>query len=181
MTSRRRALELFRLDAARWVVPEKITDAADLTTLAMVKLLVRYPPLRAMAWFRLGHAAKENGIRGIPTWAQRRIMRLYGLQLAIGDSIGGGLYVAHPVGCVLFGDSIGSNVTVISLVTFGMRDDKRWPRIGDEAFFGAGAKVLGGISIGEGAKVGANAVVLNDVAPGDTVVGIPARPVRSQR
>jgi serine O-acetyltransferase len=62
-----------------------------------------------------------------------------------------------------------------------MRNEHRFPWIGDNVFIGAGARVLGGITLGDDAKVGANAVVLHDVAPGDTVVGIPARSIRAQR
>jgi serine O-acetyltransferase len=81
---------------------------------------------------------------------------------------------------VLFGESIGTNVTVISLVTFGTRDDGRFPQIADGTFFGAGSRVLGGVTVGEGARVGANAVVIHDVEPGTTVVGAPARVVRAR-
>ena len=97
--------------------------------------------------------------------------------MPVGADVGGGLYVAHPVGCVLVAESIGENVTVIAQVTFGMREVPEWPTIGDRAFIGAGARILGGIKIGHDAKVGSNAVVLSDVAPRTTVVGIPARPV----
>jgi serine O-acetyltransferase len=166
----------FRLDAARWIRPQSIGDPADLSATHLAKLLVRHPPLRALAWFRCGSAIRALGIRGVSGWVQRRLLRLYGLELSIGAEIGGGLYIAHPVGCVLAAESIGSNVTVISLVTFGTRNDGRWPVIGEGAFFGAGARVLGGVTVGPNAHVGANAVVLTDVAPGTTVVGIPARP-----
>ncbi|MEM9746050.1 MAG: serine acetyltransferase [Actinomycetota bacterium] len=166
-----------RADAARWVVPQEFGDPAAVTPLVLLKLLVRHPPLRAMAWFRFGSLCSHRGVRGIPSWVQRRLLRLYGLELAVGASIGGGLYIAHPVGCVLNAESIGDDVTVISQVTFGTRTDGRWPRVADRAFFGAGARVLGGIEIGEDAQIGANAVVLEDVAPGSVVVGVPARPV----
>jgi serine O-acetyltransferase len=168
------AMTLLKRDAARWVQPQQFADPAAIDYPTVAKLLLRHPPLRAMAWFRLGTAASQLGIRGIPSWTQRRLLRLYGLELRVGGEIGGGLYIAHPVGCVLAAESIGSNVTVISQVTFGTRDDGRWPTVGDRAFFGAGARVLGGITIGADARIGANAVVLNDVAAGSTAVGVPA-------
>lgn len=171
---------LLKMDAARWIRPQEIGDVSSLRPTMIVGLLARHPPLRAMAWFRLGSALRYVGVRGVPSWVQRRLLRLYGLELSVGVDVGGGLYIAHPVGCVLAGRSIGVNVTVISQVTFGTRDDGEWPTIGDETFFGAGARVLGGVHIGRGARVGANAVVLNDVAPGTTVVGIPARPVATK-
>ena len=168
------SMALLKCDAARWVEPQQFSDPASIDSRTLAKLLLRHPPLRAMAWFRLGTAAFESGVRGLPSWTQRRLLRLYGLELRVGADVGGGLYIAHPVGCVLAADSIGNNVTVISQVTFGTRDDGRWPTIGDRAFFGAGARVLGGITIGADARVGANAVVLKDVPPGSTAVGVPA-------
>ena len=106
---------------------------------------------------------------------QRRLLRVYGLELAPSTPVGGGLYIAHPVGCVLHAASIGENVTVIGQVTFGYANDARWPTIGDRAYLGVGARVLGGVTIGADARVGANAVVLGDVPPGSTAVGVPAR------
>lgn len=170
----------FRSDAARWVRPQEVADLAEVTPSAILKLLVRHPPLRAMAWFRFGAACRNAGVRGVAGYVQRRLLRVYGLELAPSTPCGGGLYVAHPVGCVLHAASMGANVTVVGSVTFGTRTDGRWPVIGDRAFIGVGARVLGGITVGDGAEIGANAVVIRDVAPGDTVVGIPARVVRSR-
>jgi serine O-acetyltransferase len=164
-----------RMDAARWIRPQEVGDAESLRPSSITRLMARYPPLRAMAWFRFGSMLRDLGVRGVPSWVQRRLLRLYGLELRVGADVGGGLYIAHPVGCVLAASSIGTNVTVISQVTFGTRDDGEWPKIGDQTFFGVGSRVLGGVHIGDGARVGANAVVLSDVGPGQTVVGIPAR------
>lgn len=166
------------MDAARWVVPESVAPIDDVTFGVIAKLLFRTPSLRAMAWFRLGCACKRRRVPMLPGALQRRLLYKYGLELSVGSDVGGGLYIAHPVGCVLMVDRMGENVTVVSSVTFGMRKGLVWPTIEDGAFVGTGARVLGGITVGAGAKIGANAVVMDDVAPGDTVVGIPARPVR---
>ena len=171
------ALARFRQDAARWVRPEQLADPDEVSPLVVARLLVRHPPLRAMAWFRLAVAARDAGVRGVPALVQRRLLSVYGRELAPHTDVGGGLYVAHPVGCVLYADRIGENVSVIGSVTFGTRRDGGWPVIESGAFIGVGARILGPITIGEGAQVGANAVVLKDVAPGVTVVGIPARPL----
>ena len=128
-----------------------------------------------MAWFRAGCLANELRVRGVTGWVQRRLLRVHGLELRPGAQVDGGLYIAHPVGCVLEAESIGRNVTVISQVTFGTREDALWPIIGDDAFFGVGCRILGGITIGDGARIGANAVVIGDVPAGATAVGIPAR------
>jgi serine O-acetyltransferase len=169
-TARRRFLE----DAARWIVPEEVGDPDALTPKSIARLLHRHLPLRAMAWFRLSWWAKQAGIPGLPGMIQRRLLRVYGLELAPGADIGGGLYIAHPVGCTLMAERIGRNVTVIAAVTIGYRDVARWPRIDDDVYIGTGARVLGDIEIGAGAQIGANAVVIRDVPTGATAVGIPA-------
>jgi serine O-acetyltransferase len=173
----RDAVDAFRQDAARWVRPEQIASPHEVTPTVLLRLLVRHIPLRAMAWYRLGSLFQRVGIPIVVGWTQRRLLRLYGLELMPGAKIGGGLYIAHPVGCVLVADRIGSNVTVIGQVTFGTRTDSQWPSIGDGVFVGAGARVLGGIAIGDRAQIGANAVVVHDVPPDTTVVGVPARPL----
>lgn len=175
------AAERFRHDAARWVVPQEIAPLSELTPAVITKLLVRNPPLRAMAWFRLATAMNAAGVRGVPSLIQRRLLRVYGLELTPGTDVGGGLYIAHPVGCVLVAERIGENVTVVGQATFGTRTDNRWPVIDDGVFVGVGARILGGVHVGPQAQVAANAVVLADVPAGTTVVGIPAREVGSRR
>ena len=169
-------LRLFRMDAARWVRPSEIADISEVTPGAIAKLLFRNLSLRAVGWYRVACFLKNNGVPALPQLIQRHMMKAYGLEMVPGrDPVGGGLYIAHPVGCTLVARSIGTNVSVVAAVTFGMRNEPAWPRIGDEVFVGAGARVLGDIHVGDGARVGANAVVVNDVPAGATVVGIPAR------
>lgn len=177
-----RHVSLFRRDVARWVRPQEVADPAGIDVKAAVRLLYEHPPLRAMAWFRFAQCCREMGIRGVPGLVQQRLLHRYGLELAPSTLVGGGLYIAHPVGCVLHAASIGENVTVIGQATFGTRTDAQWPVIGDGVFVGVGARVLGGIKIGRGAQIGANAVVLDDVPDGATAVGIPARilPARTE-
>lgn len=165
----------FRQDAARWVVQGQVAPLDQLTPLLLLKLLYRYLPLRAMAWFRIGCWLKSAGVRGLPSLIQRRIFRRYGLEIAVGADIGGGLYIAHPVGTVVAAERIGANCSIVAAVTIGMRNEWRFPVIGDDVFIGAGARVLGGITVGHGARIGANAVVIRDVPPGATAVGFPVR------
>jgi serine O-acetyltransferase len=171
------ARELFFMDAARWVVPEQVVDVSVINGRVLRRLLFRHPALRAMFWYRLGGALMSLGVRGAAGWVQRRLMRLYGLEIQVGKPVKGGLYIAHPVGCVIVAESIGENVTIISQVTFGTRGEASWPTVGDRCFFGVGARVLGSITIGDDARIGANAVVLSDVPPASTAVGIPAQVV----
>jgi serine O-acetyltransferase len=167
--------ELFRQDVARWIAPGQLTDPSAVTWGAIFKLLFRHLPLRAMLWFRFGSWCKRKGIPFLPGFAQRWIMGRYGLEIWIGAPIGGGLYVPHPVGTVIAVKEMGRNCSVIAAVTFGMRNTWDFPTVGDNVYVGAGARILGGIRVGDDAVIGANAVVVHDVPAGTTVVGIPAR------
>jgi serine O-acetyltransferase len=131
-----------------------------------------------MAWLRFGSWLRSHRIRGGPSFVQRRLLRLYGLEIVPGADIGGGCYIAHPSGCTIRATHIGENATIIAAVTVGgAKERDASPVIGDRVLLGAGCRVVGSMTIGDDVKVGANAVVLHDVADGETVVGIPARPV----
>ncbi|MCA9901636.1 MAG: hypothetical protein KC433_25825 [Anaerolineales bacterium] len=175
--SKKSFFHLFKMDAARWLVPEQIGNPDDVTPIRLVKLLLHHMPLRAMMWFRLAQWCHRNRVPFLPGSIQRRLLLRYGLELAPGDEIGGGLYIAHPVGCVIRPRKMGENCSIIAAVTIGMRNEWRFPVFGDRVFLGAGARVLGNIELGDDSAVGANAVVVKDVPAGTTVVGIPARPL----
>ena len=95
------AMELLTMDVCRWVRPEEVADRSEVNLLVIAKLLYRHPPLRAMAWFRLATLMHRRKVKLVPGILQRRLLRLYGLELVPGARIGGGLYIAHPVGCVI--------------------------------------------------------------------------------
>lgn len=160
-------------DASRWVVPGQIAEPSVLTMGILLKLLYRHLPLRAMAWYRLACWCREHQVPLVYGMIMRRLCLRFGLE--IWGDIDGGLYIPHPVGTVIAVDRMGRNCSVIAAATIGMREEWGFPTFGDNVFIGAGARVLGRISIGDGAKVGANAVVLHDVPSSVTVVGIPAR------
>jgi serine O-acetyltransferase len=172
--------ELFKQDARRWIRPSQIDDAAPMSLGRMLKLLFRHMPLRAMAWFRFGCWCKQHSIPYLPGFTQRQIYSRYGLEILVGADIGGGLYIAHPIGTVVSPKRMGRNCSIIAAVTIGMRNTWDFPDIGDEVFIGAGARILGEICIGDGAVIGANAVVISDVPVGATAVGIPARVSRAK-
>ena len=165
----------FKMDAARWVAPSQIGDPHAISGRELVSLLYRTMSLRAMAWFRFGQWCRSVRVPGLPGIVQRHIHARYGLEIAVATEIGGGLYIAHPTGCVIAPARMGENCSIIAAVTIGMRNEWEFPQIGDRVFIGAGARVLGGIALGSDAIVGANAVVLHDVPAGATVVGIPAK------
>lgn len=108
---------------------------------------------------------------------------LFGIEIAVRCPIGKGLFLPHTQGTVIGAWSIGENATIFQGVTLGAKEldfsyeESSRPTVGDGVTIGSGAKVIGGLVLGSDSRVGANAVVLNDVAPGSLVVGIPAKVV----
>jgi serine O-acetyltransferase len=96
--------------------------------------------------------------------------------IAIEARLGSGLMLPHPNGVVIHEDaSIGDDCMIMQQVTVGMIGDSEVPSIGNRVYIGAGAKIIGKLAIGDGARIGANAVVLTDVPANSTAVGIPSR------
>ena len=170
--------ELLRADMRRWLVPGEVAAEGALTLRTALRLLWQHLPVRAMVVFRLAGWFKQHDIPFFPGFLQRVIYRRYGLEIPCGADIGGGLYIAHPVGTVIMPKRIGRNCSIIASVTVGMRSEWSFPDIGDNVYIGAGARILGGIRIGNDVSVGANAVVIHDAPDGATVVGVPARVIR---
>lgn len=102
---------------------------------------------------------------------------IFGCEIFSNTKIGGGIILPHGgLGVVINSNAIiGNNVKILSNVVIGGRGDSGVPIIEDDVEIGAGAKILGGIVVGKGAKIGANAVVLHDVPPNSVAVGVPAR------
>jgi serine O-acetyltransferase len=106
---------------------------------------------------------------------------LFGIEIAVKCHIGKGLFLPHTQGTVIGAISIGENAIIFQGVTLGSREidysyqDSSRPIVGDNVIIGSGAKVLGGLTLGSGSRVGANAVVLNDVGPGLLAIGVPAK------
>jgi serine O-acetyltransferase len=170
-------INLFKQDVQRWIVPGQVADISQVTWKKTFILLFRHMQLRAMLLFRLAGWCHRKRIRGLPTLLLRTISLFYGLEIAASPEIGGGFYIAHTYGTVIMPAKIGRNCSIISNVTIGMRNEWAFPEIGDHVFIGAGARVLGRIHVGSGARIGANAVVIEDVPEEATVVGVPARVV----
>lgn len=170
--------DLFKKDARRWVVPQDIAPPEAITPVVLAKLLFRNIPLRAMFFYRLGEWAHKKGIPMLPGMAYRFNYKRYGLEISNYNNVAGGLYIAHVAGTVLMPESIGENCSVVAGVTVGLRNNNTFPRIGNNVFIGAGARILGGISVGDNAIIGANAVVIKDVPANATVVGVPAKIIK---
>ena len=143
------------------------------------EVIFSYPGLHAVLWHRLAHRLWRGGLRGLGRFVSHLARMLTGIEIHPGARIGRRLFIDHGMGTVI-GETaeIGDDVLIYHGVTLGglsLKPGKRHPTVRDRAVIGAGAQVLGPITVGIGARVGANAVAVNDVADHTTVVGIPAR------
>jgi serine O-acetyltransferase len=130
---------------------------------------------QALILFRLGQAARRQHVPLVAGVARRVQTALFGIEIAREVRLGEGVLFLHTVGIVIGGDSfIGDRVLFLGGNTVGSINKSAYPRIGNDVVIGAGARILGPVTIGDGASIGANAVVLCDVPPGAVAVGIPA-------
>ena len=142
--------------------------------------LLCYAGLHAVLWHRLAHALWGRGFRTAGRCVSHLSRWLTGIEIHPGARIGRRLFIDHGMGTVI-GETaeIGDDVLIYHNVTLGgltLLPGKRHPTVGSNAVIGAGAQVLGPFTVGKGARIGANAVVVNAVPAGCTVIGIPARP-----
>lgn len=141
-----------------------------------------YPSFKAMMHYRIAHRLYENGHYFLARYVSQRGVRKTGIEIHPGAQIGDGFFIDHGNG-VIIGETaiIGNNVTLYQGVTLGgtgKEHGKRHPTVGDNVMISAGAKVLGSFTIGENSKIGAGSVVLHEVPPNSTVVGVPGRVVK---
>ncbi len=147
-----------------------------------LEVVLLYAGLQALVMHRIAHALYRARIPFLPRWLSQVSRFFTGIEIHPAAQIGDGLFIDHGMGVVIGETSvIGKNVTLYQGVTLGgtgKEKGKRHPNIGDDVVVGAGAKVLGNITIGENSYIGANAVVLKDVPPNATVVGVPGHITR---
>ncbi len=147
-----------------------------------VEILLTYSGLHAVVAYRFAHSLLK---KGMPTMARivSQTARLFtGIEIHPGAKIGKGLFIDHGMGVVI-GETtvIGDNCTLYQGVTLGGTGKdrgKRHPTLGNNVTVGAGAKVLGPFRVGDNAKIAAGAVVLTEIPPNATAVGVPARVVK---
>ena len=140
------------------------------------------PSFKVMLHYRLAHKLYQKGHYFWARYLSQRGARKTGIEIHPGAVIGEGFFIDHGNG-VIIGETaqIGNNVTLYQGVTLGgtgKEQGKRHPTIGDNVMISAGAKVLGSFTVGAGSKIGAGSVVLKEVPPNSTVVGVPGRVVR---
>lgn len=141
-----------------------------------------YPSFKAIIGYRVAHKLFVKKHYFLARWISQRTVRKTGIEIHPGATIGKGLFIDHGNG-VIIGETaiIGDNVTLYQGVTLGgtgKEKGKRHPTIGDNVMVSAGAKVLGSFTVGENSKIGAGSVVLTEVPPNSTVVGVPGRVVK---
>ena len=141
-----------------------------------------YPSFQVMIQYRRAHKLYKKGHYFLARWISQRAARKTGIEIHPGAQIGKGLFIDHGTG-VIIGETtvIGNNVTLYQGVTLGgtgKEHGKRHPTIGNNVMISAGAKVLGSFTIGDNSKIGAGSVVLSEVPPNSTVVGVPGRVVK---
>ena len=144
------------------------------------EVLTCYPGLHALIWHRLAHGAWTHGFRWTGRFSSHIGRFLTGIEIHPGATIGRRVFIDHGMGVVI-GETaeVGDECTIYQGVTLGGtsldKGAKRHPTLGKGVIVSAGAKVLGGFTVGDGARVGSNAVLMQAVPPGATAVGIPAR------
>ena len=146
------------------------------------EVLILYPGVKAIRMHRIAHFYYKHNLKFLARYVSQRAVRKTGIEIHPGATIGRRLVIDHGVGIVI-GETteIGDDVLIYQGVTLGGTGKdvgKRHPTIGNNVMISAGAKVLGPFKIGDNSRVAAGAVVLNEVPPNSTVVGVPARIVK---
>ena len=157
----------------------KARDPAARTSL---EVLLLYPGLKATRSHRKAHWCYQHNLKLLARWISQASRRRTGIEIHPGATIGKRLVIDHGMGIVI-GETaeIGDDCLIYHGVTLGGTGKdvgKRHPTIGNHVLIGTGAKVLGPITVGDGSRVAANAVVLKDIPENSTAVGSPARVVK---
>ncbi len=156
----------------------------DPAATSKLEVILTYAGFHALLAYRISHRIKSMGIPFLPRAISQLARWLTGVEIHPSARIGTGFFIDHGMGVVI-GETaeIGDYVTLFQGVTLGgtgKERGKRHPTLGNHVVVGAGAKILGGITIGDNVKIGANSVVLKNVPPNSTVIGVPARIIKTQ-
>lgn len=156
----------------------------DPAATSRLEVIFTYSGFHALLAYRIAHWLKSFGVPFIPRAISQVARWLTGIEIHPSAKIGTGFFIDHGMGVVI-GETaeIGDYVTLFQGVTLGgtgKERGKRHPTLGNHVVVGAGAKILGGITIGDNVKIGANSVVLKNVSANSTVIGVPARVIKTQ-
>jgi serine O-acetyltransferase len=160
----------------------KVVFERDPAARSVIEVLLCYPGLHAIWFHRIAHWLWTHNFRLLARIISHISRWLTGIEIHPGAKIGKRFFIDHGMGVVI-GETteIGNDVTIYHQVTLGgtsTKKGKRHPTIGNNVVIGAGAKILGPVKIGNNCKIGTNSVVIKDVPPNSTVVGIPGKVVR---
>ena len=156
----------------------------DPAATSKLEVILTYAGFHAMLAYRIAHRFHTWGVPIIPRVISQLARWFTGIEIHPAAKIGRGFFIDHGMGVVI-GETteIGDHVTLFQGVTLGgtgKERGKRHPTLGNHVVVGAGAKILGGIKIGDNVKIGANSVVLKSVPPNSTVIGVPARIIKTE-
>ena len=156
----------------------------DPAATSRLEVILTYAGFHALLIYRIAHWLKGYGVPFFPRALSQLARWVTGIEIHPSAKIGTGFFIDHGMGVVI-GETaeVGDYVTLFQGVTLGgtgKERGKRHPTVGNHVVVGAGAKILGGIKIGDNVKIGANSVVLKNVPPNSTVIGVPARVIKSQ-
>ena len=156
----------------------------DPAATSWLEVVLTYAGFHAVMAYRVSHWLKTHRVPFLPRFISQAARMLTGIEIHPSATIGSGFFIDHGMGVVI-GETaeIGNYVTLFQGVTLGgtgKERGKRHPTLGSHVVVGAGAKILGGITVGDNVKIGANSVVLKNVSANSTVIGVPARVIKTQ-
>jgi serine O-acetyltransferase len=163
--------------------------ARDPAAKSILSIVLTYPGVKAVFFHQISSFFYLAGFDLIARIISQTIRFFTGIEIHPGAKIGRNLFIDHGMGVVIGETSeIGDNVTIYHAVTLGgispsidsenQRDAKRHPTIGNDVVIGSGAQIIGPVKVGDGSRIAANAVVVNDVPENSTMIGIPAKAVK---
>lgn len=156
------------------------TAAGDVRPAAVARTALTQDSYAITALQAVRAAARRRRVPAVNALLRRVQSTLYGIEIGKDVTLGAGVYFVHPHGVVIGGDArVGDRVRFYGSNTVGTAKDNGYPVIEDDVWVGAGARILGPVRVGARARIGANAVVLDDVPPDSVAVGMPARVVRA--
>ena len=155
-----------------------------------ISILLTYPGIKAVLFYKVANFFHLAGFHLLARVISQITRFFTGIEIHPGAKIGRNLFIDHGMGVVIGETSeVGDNVTIYHAVTLGgsspsidsekQRDEKRHPTIGNDVVIGSGAQIIGPIKVGNGSRIAANAVVVKDVPENVTMVGVPAKIIKS--